>query len=79
MSAFSLRLQFANTAKADTLNIMTNQSNNLKPRPLVRPLVRALGFAAAAVVAVSILGCNATKGLGEDLQESSDNVKKIGK
>lgn len=79
MSGFSAWLQFANTAKADTLNIMSNQTNNLKARPLVRPLVRALGFAAAAVVAVSILGCNATKGLGEDLQESSDNVKKIGK
>lgn len=44
-----------------------------------RSLVRALGIAAAAVVAVSILGCNATKGLGEDLQESSDNIKNAGK
>jgi predicted small secreted protein len=43
-----------------------------------RPFVRALGIAAAAVVALAILGCNATKGLGEDLQESSDNVKKVG-
>jgi len=43
-----------------------------------RPFVRALGIAAAPVVALSILGCNATKGLGDDLQESSDNVKKVG-
>ncbi|MBX3390226.1 MAG: hypothetical protein KF691_12330 [Phycisphaeraceae bacterium] len=45
----------------------------------VRPLVRVAGIAAAAVVAVTILGCNATKGLGEDLQESSDNIKNAGK
>lgn len=45
----------------------------------VRPFVRALGIAAAAIVAVTILGCNATKGLGEDLQESSDNIKNAGK
>lgn len=62
---------------------MNNHANNSDSRPLSRPcssaIVRALGVAAAAVVAISILGCNATKGLGEDLQESSDNVKKIGK
>lgn len=54
---------------------MTNHNNSKK----VRPLVRAIGIAAAAVVAVTILGCNATKGLGEDLQESSDNIKNAGK
>lgn len=72
MKSESLTAQVANTPKPDTLWIM---SNNTK----FRPLVRALGIAAAAVVAISILGCNATKGLGEDLQESSDNIKNAGK
>ncbi|HEX8877739.1 MAG TPA: hypothetical protein VF777_13395 [Phycisphaerales bacterium] len=41
-------------------------------------LVLALRFASLAVVlamTVAVAACNATKGLGEDLQESSDNVK----
>lgn len=74
MKSESPSAQVANTPKPDTLWIMSNNTNNK-----FRPLVRALGLAAAAVVAISILGCNATKGLGEDLQESSDNVKNAGK
>ncbi|MGH7244034.1 MAG: hypothetical protein ACREJD_11495 [Phycisphaerales bacterium] len=69
--------QFANTPKVDILSIMTNITNH--PALKVRPLVRALGIAAAAIVTITILGCNATKGFGEDLQESSDNVKNAGK
>lgn len=75
MNQFSPSLQLADRQIPDTLFTMTKNTNNSK----ARTLTRVLGFAAVAVVAVSILGCNATKGLGEDLQESSDNVKNAGK
>lgn len=58
-------------------NTITKQSAS---RPhLRRSVIRVVGMAAVAAFALTIVGCNATKGLGEDLQESSDNVKNAGK
>ncbi|MFO0860889.1 MAG: hypothetical protein U0570_10060 [Phycisphaerales bacterium] len=41
-----------------------------------RTLARTAGLLALIVVSATLVACNATKGLGQDLEESSDNVKK---
>ncbi|MBS0192353.1 MAG: hypothetical protein U0573_06980 [Phycisphaerales bacterium] len=46
---------------------------------LRRSVVRTLGLTAAVAVVLALTACNATKGLGKDLEESSDNVKNAGK
>ena len=60
---------------------LTNTKSSIKTTPSNsgRLAVRVIGFAAIAAFAITLIGCNATKGLGEDLQESSDNVKNAGK
>lgn len=49
----------------------------------VAPIARRLGLlvvaAAIGAAALPMSGCNAVEGLGEDLQESSENVRNIGK
>ncbi|MEL7472933.1 MAG: entericidin [Planctomycetota bacterium] len=41
----------------------------------IQRLATVLCIGAVGVVGVTLTGCNAVEGLGEDLQESSQNVK----
>lgn len=51
---------------------MTNETTEIKTST---PRLLIAGTVAAAMMALTVAGCNTVKGAGQDLEEASDNVK----
>ncbi|MEM7627939.1 MAG: entericidin [Planctomycetota bacterium] len=55
---------------------MQKTNEQTRTRPTTDKLRLAIaGVAAAAFTTLALAGCNTVKGAGQDLQESSDNVR----